>query len=313
MPATTDARSTRHTSARTRLLGVLRILIARVPPTIGNPLAGLVGDIVRMGAVKSRRYAIDNMRHVLGPPVPKKLLKKKVRGIFRNVMRNYYDLCRAPDMTDEQIDRQVDFDEASWQRVVDYHNQGRGVLLATAHFGSIDMMTQVISRKGLPLSAMFARIKPEWASDFLTALRGNRGLEMLEVEQENDGGSALNLGALKRLFQVLREGGLVGVIADRNMEPGGMRINFFGEPALVAVGVAKMAQRTRSVIIPGVCLRLPRNRYGLVFEEPIDTMLFPPGEEGQKAILEQLFAVFERNIARHPEQWVLLQPVWRDS
>jgi len=312
MHATPDARSQRRTSARTRLLGVLRVAIARIPPFLGNPLADRVGDIVRIRAVKSRRNAIANMRHVLGPPVPKKLLKKTVRGVFRNVIRNYYDLCRAPDMTNEQIDRQVDFDEASWQKVVEYQNQGRGVILASAHFGSFDMMTQVINRKGLPLSVMIARIKPAWASDFITSLRGNRGLEMLEVEEESEGGSALNLGALKRLFQLLRNGGLVGLIADRNMEPGGVRVNFFGEDALMAAGVAKMAQRTRSIIVPGICLRLPRNRYSLVFEEPIDTTSFPAGEEGQKAILEQLFSVFERNIARHPEQWVLLQPVWRD-
>jgi lauroyl/myristoyl acyltransferase len=315
MPATSaipDARSQRRTSARTRLLGILRVAIARVPPFIGNPLADRVGDIVRLRAVKSRRHAIDNMRHVLGPPVPRDLLKQKVRGIFRNVIRNYYDLCRAPDMTDEQIDRQVDFDEVSWQRVVEYHNQGRGVILASAHFGSFDMMTQVINRKGLPLTVMIARIKPPWASDFITSLRGNRGLDMIEVEEESEGGSALNLGGLKRLIKILREGGMVGAIVDRNMEPGGVRITFFGEEALVAAGIAKMAQRTRSVIVPGICLRLPRNRYSLVFEAPIDTTHFPAGEVGQKAILEQLFSVFERNIARHPEQWVLLQPVWRE-
>jgi len=312
MSAPADARSERRLSARTRLLGVLRVAVARIPPIIGNPLADRVGDIVRIRAVKSRRYAISNMRHVLGPPVPKKLLKRTVRDIFRNAMRNYYDLCRAPDLTDAQIDRQIDFDEKGWQRVIEYHRQGRGVILASAHFGSFDMMTQVISRKGLPLTAMIARIKPPWASDFITQLRGDRGLELLEVEEEGETGSALNLGALKRLVKTLRGGGLVALIADRNMEPGGMRINFFGEDTLVATGVAKMALRTHSVIITGICHRLPHNRYSLIFEEPIDVERSGSDEDDQRAVLEKLFAVFERHIGRHPEQWVLLQPVWRD-
>ena len=51
---------------------------------------------------------IDNMRHVLGPNVPRETLKRNVRGVFRNLMRNYYDLFRAPDMSNAEIDRLVE-------------------------------------------------------------------------------------------------------------------------------------------------------------------------------------------------------------
>src|SRR5207249_11023502 len=133
-------------------------------------------------------------------------------------------------------------------RVLALHEQKRGVILVTAHFGSFDMMTQVITRRGLPLAALIARVKPAWLSDFVTSLRGARGIDMLLVGEEEAG--ALNLGALKRCVQILRSGGTVGMIADRNLEAHGVPIRFFGKETLVASGVAKMAIRTRSVIIP---------------------------------------------------------------
>src|SRR3954469_9728183 len=139
----------RPLSARTRMMGVLRIFISRIPPRIGNRLADRLGDGVYRFARKSRRYAISNARHVLGPRASRQEVRRVVHGAFHNVMRNYFDLCRAQHMTDEQIDSTVDFDEQGWQRIVALHEQKRGAILVTAHFGSFDMMTQFLARKGL--------------------------------------------------------------------------------------------------------------------------------------------------------------------
>jgi lauroyl/myristoyl acyltransferase len=290
------------------MMGVLRIFIARLPAPIGNPLADRFGDIVYTFAGKSRRNAIRNARHVLGPRASNKRIRRVVHGVFHNVMRNYYDLCRAPDMRDEEIDRMVDFDSEGWKRIIALHEQKRGVILVTAHFGSFDMMTQVIARRGLPLTALIARVKPAWLSDFITALRAARGMDTLLVDEEE--GSGLNLGALKRCIQILRGGNMIGVIADRNLEAQGVNIPFFGEETVVAAGVAKMAIRTRSVVIPTFCYRLPGNRYSLTFEDSIE----PPSsssDEDVKALLTTIFGRMEYHIKRNPEQWILLQPVWR--
>jgi KDO2-lipid IV(A) lauroyltransferase len=290
-------------------MGLLRLAITRVPPAIGNPAADRLGDIVYTFARKSRRNAIDNMRHVLGPDVDRKRHKQAVRGIFHNVMRNYYDLCRVPEMRDQRLDDLVEFDARGWERVVDLQRSRRGVILVTAHFGSFDVMTNFITLKGLPLTALIAQVKPAWLSDFITLLRGARGMNMVMVDEEE--GSGLNLSALKQVITLLRAGGMIGVVADRNMEPYGVEIDFFGHRTLVAAGVAKLALRTRSVVVPAFCLRLPGNRYSLKFEEPFEPEGSASNEADVKAILSRIFGYFEQHIGRNPEQWVLLQPVWR--
>jgi phosphatidylinositol dimannoside acyltransferase len=307
--STVTATPTRGVATRTRLMHVVRVFVGRLPPQVGNPLADRFGDVVYHFARKSRRNAISNMRHVLGPNVSKKELKKTVRGIFHNVMRNYYDLCRAPDMTDAEIDRIVEFDWDAWKNVVDLQERKVGVILVTAHFGSFDMMTQVINRRGLPLTVLISRIKPAWLSDFVNQLRGNRGLDLIEVGEEEE--SKLNLGALKKCVTILRSGGMLGVVADRNIEPNGVQIKFFGHDTMVAAGVAKMAIRARAVVIPSLCYRLPGNRYSLVFTEPIEPPNTGSSQDDVKALLTTIFSRFEHHIAKNPEQWTLLQPVWK--
>jgi KDO2-lipid IV(A) lauroyltransferase len=284
-----------------------RIVIARIPPFVGHLLAAVLGELVYRFARRSRLAAISNLGHVMGP-VPRRALKKAVRHVFHNVMRNYYELCRAPDMTDADVDRMVDFDEKGWQRIAAIHNSGRGVLMVSAHFGSFDMVTQVLARHGFPVSALVAQVKPPWLSDFITDLRAARGLDLLMVDEEE--GSGINLAALKESITTLKKGGLLGVVIDRNMEQRGVRIKFFGHDTIVAAGVAKMALRTRAPVVIGVARRLNNYRFSLTFEEPIEPVGSAANEEDVRALLTQVFSRLEYHIAQNPEQWVLLQPVW---
>ena len=308
-PAPNTPEEARPPGFKTRSMGVLRFIIARIPTRLGNYLADRAGFIVYSFAFKSRHHAISNMAHVLGPGTPRRRHKAVVRGVFRNVMRNYFDLFRAPDMRDEEIDRLVDFDEEGWKRVVAFQESGRAVVLVTAHFGSFDMMTHVISRRAPGLVTLIARVKPAWLSDFIIQLRGARGLKMSLVDE--DEGSGTNLGALKNSMTILRHGGLLGVMADRNMESKGVTIKFFGYDTVVAPGVAKIALRTKAAVVPTLCYRLPGDRYSLRFEQPIEPKGSASNPDDIKALLSTIFACLEEHFGRNPEQWVLLQSVWR--
>jgi lauroyl/myristoyl acyltransferase len=298
--------TTSRSGLKMRMIKLARVLVARIPPAAGHPLAAVLGELTYRVDRRSRRAAISNLGHAMGP-VSRRTLKKTVRHVFHNAMRNYYELCRAPDMTDDYIDRMTDFDERGWQKIVDLHNSGRGVIIASAHYGSFDMVTQVLARHGFPVSVLAARIKPAWFSDFITDLRADRGLDLLMVDDED---SAANLTSLKKSITVLKNGGLLGMIVDRNLEPKGVKIKFFGHDTVVAAGVAKLALRTGAPIVIGIARRLNSYRFSVTFEEPMELTGSASNEEDVRALLTKVFARLEYHIAQNPEQWTLLQPVW---
>jgi len=297
------------------MMKVGRVFVARIPPRLGHPLAALLGELVYHAAAKSRRAVISNLSHAMiymtGATPPRRQLKKSVRHVFHNVMRNYYELCRAPDMTDSDIDRLIDFDLQGWKRIEEIHGQGRGVLMVSAHFGSFDMVTQVLARHGLPVTALVAQVKPAWLSDFITDLRADRGLELIMVDEEE--GTGVNLGALKQSVTLLRNGGLLGVVADRNLEQRGAKIKFFGYDTIVAAGVAKMAMRTRTPIIIGMARRLDNYRFSLTWDEPIEPDGSASNEEDVRILLQKVFHRLQSHISQNLEQWVILSPVWPAS
>jgi lauroyl/myristoyl acyltransferase len=296
-------------SIKTRLMGVVRVIVGSMPLQVGNRVADLAGDLVYLTASRSRKAAIINLGHAMRP-VSRQDLKRAVQGVFRNAMRNYYDLCRAPNLSDEEVDRSFDFDEEGWARIVDLYEKKRGVILASAHFGAFDMVGQVIGRREVDLRIMIAQVKPAWLSDFISDLRVSRGVKAFLVDTEE--GSGLNLAALKDSIRFLKGGGVLGVLADRNTEKEGVAIPFFGREALVASGAAKIAFRTRSAVVVCVCKRVQGNRYQVTFDPPIEPTGSANNEEDIKTLLRDIFARFEHHIRLNPEQWVLLQPVWKE-
>lgn len=296
-----------HRRVRTHLMRGLRLVIERIPPVAGNFIADRLGDLVYSCARRSRQAAISNIRHVRRG-ASRRVIKRDARGVFRNVMRDYYELCRGPALSDEQIESMVSFDERGWGRIAEFHRQKRSVILVSAHFGAFDVLTQVLSRREPHLTVMAAQVKPAWLSDFVIDLRAGRGIDVVLVDEEE--GSGLNIGALKRSVRLLRRGELLGVLADRNMEQQGVHIPFFGYDTVVAAGVAKMALRTNSAVVPGFCRRMPGKRYEVTFDEPIEPRGSASNENDLRVLLSQIFARFEYYIGRNPEQWVLLQPVW---
>jgi KDO2-lipid IV(A) lauroyltransferase len=289
------------------MMKVARIFIARIPPRMGHALSAFIGEIIYRFAGKSRRAAISNIGHVLAP-IPRRKLKKAVRHVFHNVMRSYYELSRGPSLSEAELDRLVDFDHEGWQRMLDLHNQGRGVIIASAHFGSFDIISQVLARHGLPITVLVARVTPQWLSDYVTDLRAARGVKFILVEEEGAGG--LNLGALKESIGLLRSGGVLAVMVDRNMEQRGVTIPFFGYDTVVAPGVAKMALRTNTPVVVAIARRLDNYRFSVTFDPPIEPDGSASNPDDIRQFLVKIFARLQGHIEVNPEQWVLLQHVW---
>jgi lauroyl/myristoyl acyltransferase len=288
-----------------RLIQVVQWLVERLPVRAGNWLADRLGALAWLVAGRSRCAARSNMRHVLGPQAPERAVRRASRGVFRNAARNYYDLLRVGRLSDAQLDQMIYFDRASLSMVQQLAAEGKGLLLVSPHWGAFDLVTQVLARRGLSIMFLVARFRPAAIAEFLIDLRAARGSEMVLID---DG-----LATLKKAMQALRNGRLVGLMPDRNMDRSGVMIPFFGDDTVVATGLAKMALRGHTAVVPGFCYRLKKNRYSVFFAPPI----FPPSEGDDASKIETLtravFAVFEQQIGRYPEQWTLLQPVWPDA
>ena len=117
----------------------------------------------------------------------------------------------------------------------------------------------------------------------------------------------------RRLLEVLRGGGFIGLLADLEARRiAGDVVPFLGQPALTMSAPAALARAARVPVVPVRCIARGEG-YRLSAEEPLQ---LDPGLDRREAALDlaaRLNATFERWIRADPGQWAWHQRRWRDA
>lgn len=133
---------------------------------------------------------------------------------------------------------------------------GKGVILATPHLGSWEMAGHFCAERwGLTILYRPPR---------LAALNG-----LMRRGRERCGGHAVPTDAsgVRRLYEALSKGGVVGILPDQDPgESGGVFAPFFGVPANSMVLLGRLARKTGAPVFFGFCVRIPGSeKYRLQF------------------------------------------------
>jgi KDO2-lipid IV(A) lauroyltransferase len=280
-----------------RLAGAL---VSRIPPALGYPLFSLIGGFVHRFNRSARANVRDNIRHVLGPAVPQSQVNRLARATFDYVAYNYYDLFRLPALSSTQVGAMVRVE--GWENVEAALRLGKGAVMTSAHFGNIEVVLYAMLMRGVAITIPAERMEPPELYEYLTALRTSKGLKLIPVD-----------GPMLELFRTLRRGGVAGVAGDRNVTDSGRIVEFFGAPARLPDGHARLALRTGAPLILGFSRRLGRDSYEARFWPHYSIPAEGSEEERLAAGMAYVVNGLEEAISAHPEQWAVTVPIWRDK
>ena len=271
--------------------------------TLPEPVAVRLGRGIADLAWKRRGTSVQrlesNYARVVPGASPQRLAELSRAGM-RSYLRYWMESFRLPAWSAERV--RDGFDPKDLHYLTDALAEGRGVVLALPHLANWDLAGAWVTTKlGIPFTTVAERLKPETLYDRFVAYREGLGMEVLP----HSGGSAF--GTLARR---LRDGGLVCLVADRDLSASGTEVSFFGETARMPAGPALLAQQTGAQLVP-VTLWYD--------ESPVmQGRLHPPVEvpgagtraEKTSVMTQALADAFATGIAEHPEDWHMLQRLW---
>jgi lauroyl/myristoyl acyltransferase len=271
-----------------------------VPARLGYWLASRIGSLAFHINLRGRTTLRENLSHVLGEQADEATIKATGREVFRNIAKNYYDLFRSHALSDETIRTSV--------TVVGLHHgqkilaDGKGLIIASAHFGPFDALIHLAPSLNVRITGPAERLNPERLYQYMCELRARDWITLLPVD-----------GPLLGLFRALRRGEAVGLVADRDITESGVVVDFFDAPARLPDGHVQLALRTGSKLITCFCFRQPDDRVVLYVEPPVQLEQTGDFEQDVRVNVRKVVARLEEWIGRHPEQWLMLHPVWRDA
>jgi lauroyl/myristoyl acyltransferase len=167
--------------------------------------------------------------------------------------------------------------------------EGRGAILATAHFGDENILALNLALRGIPVSVIVVySANTRWVSRLVPNLR------YLDV-----GRSAIDcMNALKRNEVVLTYG-------EVDYFPGGRTMDFFGAPFHPPHGVARLALASGAPILPVYGVWKDK-RLELRNREPLRPDKGVTQEDLERGILDSM----EAFIGEHPTHWFAFEDAW---
>jgi KDO2-lipid IV(A) lauroyltransferase len=165
---------------------------------------------------------------------------------------------------------------------------GRGVLLLSAHFNSIEIGCRALAAR-LPLNVMYRPTKNLLIGEFV---HSRRAVQTRRAIPRDD---------VRTLIKALKGGEVVWYAPDQSFrKKGAEMVRLFGIPAATNTATSRIAGMTQALVLPYFFERLPGGGYLGVIHPPLED--FPTGDA--VADSERFNRIVEVEVRRHPEQYL---------
>ncbi|MFG2363093.1 phosphatidylinositol mannoside acyltransferase [Streptomyces mirabilis] len=273
--------------------------VKKLPEPVAERLGRTIADIAWKRRGKGVQRLESNYARVLPDATPERLAELSRAGM-RSYLRYWMESFRLPAWSKERV--RTGFDCKDAHHLTDGLASDQGVILALPHMGNWDLAGAWVTTKlETPFTTVAERLKPESLYDRFVAYREGLGMEVLP----HSGGTAF--GTLARR---LRDGGLICLVAERDLSASGVEVEFFGETTRMPAGPALLAQQTGAVLLP-VTLWYDDSpvMQGRV-HPPVEVPETGTRAEKTSVMTQALADAFATGIAEHPEDWHMLQRLW---
>jgi lauroyl/myristoyl acyltransferase len=278
------------------LYRALSFAIKRVPLSVSYLGAEWGARLMRWSLRDREANYLANLCHILGG-LSERDSRIWAKKAFSSYARYWVDGALAGRYSRKEVLERFRAENA--ERVLQALSAGRGVVLALAHLGSFEIGARWLYEHGYPMWTVAERVKPEKLFQFFVKERERAGLRVLP----------LSPSAAHTLSRVLKEGGLVGLLCDRDIAGNGVEVTFFGVRVRLPAGPALLAVRTGAMLVPVGLYTLPAGYYRAIVGEEVACDRGAPLRAEVERVTQVLAKELERLISIAPDQWHMFQPL----
>jgi KDO2-lipid IV(A) lauroyltransferase len=218
---------------------------------------------------------------------------------FGSYVRYWAESFRLPGTPPEVLDagmRLEGFDQVDTAIAA-----GTGAILALPHLGGWEWAGfWVATVRNYPVSVVVEAVEPPELANWFGELRRSFGMEII----------MLGPGAGSATAKALQENRVLCLLSDRDINGGGIPVEFFGETTTLPGGPATLALRSGAPLLPAAVYYQGGGLHEAQVLPALDTARQGSFRADVARVTQDLAHGLEVLIRRAPEQWHLLQPNW---
>lgn len=256
---------------------------------------GLLAYFIPMGR---KKVALENIRQSF-QEISECEANRLLRRVYLHFGRMLFEIPHIIRLTPHNLDRYVIFEGE--ENLIDALNRKKGVFFLTAHFGNWELMCAAVSLRfgNLAVVARPADFAP--LDRVVGELRSVFGAEVIPKQK-----------AMRRLLTVLKENKLVGILLDQNVDwYEGVYVPFFGRWACTNKGLALLALKTGTPVVPAFQVRQQDGRHRLIFEKSVELQRTGDKTKDVEDNTEIFTGIIEKYVRLHPDHWFWFHKRWK--
>lgn len=270
-------------------------LVRRLPERTARGVFARIADEIHRRDGRGVRQLRRNLSRVR-PELDAGDLDRLTHDAVRSYLRYWCEAFRLPSWPIDDLVRRTRTVNERYLR--DAYAAGQGVVVALPHMANWDWAGAWACSTGMPLVTVAERLEPARLYDEFVAYRSSLGMEILPVNGDDT--------AFKRLVEQLEHGGLVCLLADRDLSRNGVEVTLCGDGARMPRGPAVLARRTGAALIPATLAYVDGDMEITLHAE----IPHADGDDGVAQMMQGVADAFSAGLRANPADWHMMQKVF---
>jgi KDO2-lipid IV(A) lauroyltransferase len=269
-----------------------------LPRRMGYGVARRFADFYVLVDRRGRESVISNLTRIhshSGVVLSRRALRVLARENFLNFAKYLVDFFHFLHLKPERMNRLINFGIVP-QVLDDLLAKGKGVIVLSAHLGNWELGAAALAQRGFRFNAVALWQPDPKLNALYQSYRTRRQINPIPFGR-----------AARECIAALRRNEIVAVVGDRDYTGGRDTTEFFGQPARLPDGPAKLALATGAPILPVFMVRTQNDTFSYVLGEPIWA---DKKKDKLPDVMRQVAQALERVISQHSEQWYLFHDLW---
>ncbi len=283
------------------MMKLISKIICIFPRYACHLVASVLGYIAWLVVPQWRKQmAVSNIRECLG--VDEARAEAIAHASVSRFGRMLVEVLRFPLLTTTNFRNLVAIEGEEY--LEEAYHQGRGVIMATGHFGNWEMLGASMALMGYPILSISRKQNNGGMDKFINEYRELVGQKMVY----NHGSSSM-----MAINRILRDKNMLGVLYDQDTGNDGTALKLFGKPAVVPSGAAVLSRIHKAAILPLFMHNNDDGTLKMKIYPPIYTAKTQDKNADIDDVMKQLVVVLEQEIIANPTMWFWVHDRWKDG
>lgn len=276
------------------------IAIKILPGSIAIALGKLAGILFFLCSATYRKVAIKNLK--LAYSLTDSEARARALTVFKEMGTTFAEIITLSPLSEKYLKEKVDIE--GYSNFLKAKESGKGAFLLSAHLGNWEMMGAIHSMLSGSITVIYKKHKNPYVDKIIISLR--QASNMKAISRRN---------SARKTIAALKKGETIGILPDlhTSKEAQAVMVPFFEMPASTNYGLALLAIKTGTPIVPAFTVRHGDGRHLCTYKEPVFLKSTGDMDRDIKEGTARINAIIEEEIRKYPSQWYWVNDRWKST